>query len=158
MVAVVGSVMSVALIIANVLALVVPELTEGKSQEPTEGTESTTRESERLCLGWLPCVPLMVALALVASGTLREGTSQKPQQRERNRNEGIATFLPCGSVMVVAPIAATPLPLVGCHCRKRPRMPKGVAVALMVVASIDANVLALMPCVPLMVARCLGAF
>ena len=42
--------MSVALIIANVLALVVPELTEGKSQEPTEGTESTTRESERLCL------------------------------------------------------------------------------------------------------------
>ena len=83
--------MSVALIIANVLALVVPELTEGKSQEPTEGTESTTRESERLCLGWLPCVPLMVALALVASGTLREGTSQQPQRRERNRNKGITT-------------------------------------------------------------------
>ena len=45
--------------------------------------------------------------------------------------------------MVVAPIAATLLPLVGCHCRKRPRMPKwlpvGVVGSPMVVAPIAAT-------------------
>jgi len=42
MVAVVGSVMSVALIIANVLALVVPELSQ--SQEPTESRNEAGKD------------------------------------------------------------------------------------------------------------------
>ena len=46
-----GSVMSVALIVANVLALVPSDLTEGNEPAATtEGKESTTRESERPCL------------------------------------------------------------------------------------------------------------
>ena len=39
-------------------------------------------------LALMPCVPLMVAVALVASGTHREGKSQQPQRRERNQQRG----------------------------------------------------------------------
>ena len=112
-VGVVGSPMVVAPVVANGLALVVLELTEGK--------ESTTRESERLCLGWLSCVPPMVALALWLRDVgcfhwcerpyfgdvhrcerlcpCRFWNSQRERASSRNggngiRNKGIATPLP----------------------------------------------------------------
>ena len=81
--------MSIAPIAATSLPWLLLELTEGKNQEPTEGTE--------------------------------------PQRGNRN---ALALWL---TVMVVAPIGANAFALVGSLSRKCPRMPKGVAVPLMVV-------------------------
>ena len=115
MVAVVGSVMSVAPIDANALtlvmsidanafalALVVLELSEGKNQQPQRRERNHNKGIGTAlplvgCLAESNCesvaVPLMVAFALPLP-ELTEGKSQQPQRRERNHNKGITTALP----------------------------------------------------------------
>ena len=84
----------------------------GKEPEAaTEGTESTTRKSQRLC----PCASVMSVapivanvLALVASGTLRGNeprAAREGKESQQGNHNGLA--------------------LVGCLCRKRPRLRKG---------------------------------
>ena len=109
------------------VALVLPELSEGTSQEPQE-RERNHNKGITTALPWLVvfaesvhgcervAVPLMVALALVVL-ELSEGKNQKPQQRERNHNKGIATPLPW---LVSVPLMVA-VALVGCLNSQRER-------------------------------------
>ncbi len=128
-----GSVMSFAPIVANVLALVVPVLTEGKSQQPQQrGTESQQGNRNAFALSVLfpesgcRCSDGCPWLPFWDYQRERTKSQQRPQRSRKDHCTTTCSIVecpkillqgikrqsgcPCGSVMSFAPIAGTSLP------------------------------------------------